>query len=369
MEVTARATNKLMCALDRNEAQRRAGDAEMLEILAKLDDRWPDDPRLPDLPSELAARQGISAHTAGERLRIARALAQLPLLRAAHKDGRISWDQLRWLTRFVTPDTEADWAPRAIRMPPWQLKLEADRQARVKREQAERDHAMRSLWMAWDEERRFLDIHATLAAEQGAAVEAALNEAAQHIDVEADVEDRRGARLADALVGLVTSSNGRAQRSTLVVHADAEVLAGVSDGARHLAETSSGTQLPADAVRRLACDAKVTWAVEREERPVGIISQSRKVTDHQMEMLVFRDRGCTFPGCGSTWFLHAHHIRHWADGGKTALDNLTTLCGSHHRRVHDGGWTIRGRPPDGLEFVSPTGKVMKRASPILARAG
>jgi hypothetical protein len=86
-----------------------------------------------------------------------------------------------------------------------------------------------------------------------------------------------------------------------------------------------------------------------------------------MEMLVFRDRGCTFPGCGSRWFLHAHHIRHWADGGKTALNNLTILCGTHHRRVHEGGWTIRGRPPDALEFVSRE-RMIGRGSQ-LARAG
>jgi hypothetical protein len=88
-----------------------------------------------------------------------------------------------------------------------------------------------------------------------------------------------------------------------------------------------------------------------------------------MDLLRLRDRGCTFPGCGSRWFLHAHHIHHWADGGKTTLDNLTLLCGAHHRRVHEGGWTIRGRPPDDLVFVSGKGYVLGRDGPALARAG
>ena len=223
--------------------------------------------------------------------------------------------------------------------------------------------------MDWDEDNRNLEMHATLPAEHVAKVEAALNAAAQQVTVEDDVDDRKGARLADALVGLVTASGSRAQPPTMVIHADAEVLAGGNDGERHLAETSTGIQLPHEAVRRIACDAKVLTALHRGGRPVGIASKGRTVTDHLMEMLLFRDRGCTYPGCGSTWFLHAHHIRHWADGGKTTLENLTLLCGTHHRRVHDGRWTIRGRPPDGLEFVSRSGRVASAVRPHLARAG
>jgi hypothetical protein len=38
--------------------------------------------------------------------------------------------------------------------------------------------------------------------------------------------------------------------------------------------------------------------------------------------------------------LHAHDIVPWADGGPTDLDNLVSLCGFHHRLVHEGGWSI-----------------------------
>jgi hypothetical protein len=30
----------------------------------------------------------------------------------------------------------------------------------------------------------------------------------------------------------------------------------------------------------------------------------------------------------------AHHIRHWADGGLTDLENGALLCGRHHTVVH-----------------------------------
>ncbi|WP_210385503.1 HNH endonuclease, partial [Corynebacterium sp. HMSC08D02] len=35
---------------------------------------------------------------------------------------------------------------------------------------------------------------------------------------------------------------------------------------------------------------------------------------------------CAVPGCGHTRFLQMHHIRDWAEGGTTDLENLVPLC-------------------------------------------
>ena len=227
---------------------------------------------------------------------------------------------------------------------------------------------MRSLWMAWDEQRRFFEMHLVLAREQGARVEKAILDAAEDIPRDQSADDPAAARLADAATEVMTSS-GRGARPTVVVHAEAAALDERDDGRRHLAETSSGVQLTADEVGRIGCEA--TWLVSawRDGRPVELRTIGRAPTEHQMELIRFRDRGCTFPGCGSRRYIHVHHITHWAQGGKTTLENLTLLCGSHHRRVHEGGWTIRGRPPEELEFVSRTGTVLRRAGPVLPRAG
>jgi len=41
----------------------------------------------------------------------------------------------------------------------------------------------------------------------------------------------------------------------------------------------------------------------------------------------------------------------WADGGPTDLDNLTLLCGFHHREHQKRGWAVRMR--DGLPVWIP----------------
>ena len=76
-----------------------------------------------------------------------------------------------------------------------------------------------------------------------------------------------------------------------------------------------------------------------------------------------RDRGCAFPGCTHTSFLHAHHIKHWLHGGETSLDNAALLCSVHHRLVHEGGWTISRGADGALLFHPPRGKPLAQNPP------
>jgi HNH endonuclease len=66
--------------------------------------------------------------------------------------------------------------------------------------------------------------------------------------------------------------------------------------------------------------------------------------------VAIRDEHCRFPGCDrpQSW-CDAHHIRHWADGGETKLQNLVLLCRPHHRSVHQG---FRAEMLDGAPVFS-----------------
>ncbi|MGW3854639.1 DUF222 domain-containing protein [Micromonospora arida] len=118
----------------------------------------------------------------------------------------------------------------------------------------------------------------------------------------------------------------------------------------------TGTRLTPGAVRRLACDAGVLPVVlDGNSQVLDVGRQRRLFTGPLRRALVLRDGGCAFPGCDRPprW-CDGHHIRHWADGGVTALGNAVLLCGYHHRFIHRGDWTVRlaadGRP----EFLPPS---------------
>jgi len=97
----------------------------------------------------------------------------------------------------------------------------------------------------------------------------------------------------------------------------------------------------AEAARRLSCDAGVLEVVEDEHgTPLSVGRKRRTIAGALKRALHKRDRICTYPGCTHRIFLEGHHIKHWADGGETNLNNLALLCSLHHRHVHEYGYTI-----------------------------
>ncbi|MET8366410.1 MULTISPECIES: DUF222 domain-containing protein [unclassified Micromonospora] len=117
----------------------------------------------------------------------------------------------------------------------------------------------------------------------------------------------------------------------------------------------TGLQLTPEAVRRLACDAAILPAVlGGVGQPLDVGRQRRLITGPLRRALVLRDRGCAFPGCDRPprW-CDGHHIRHWADGGDTSLDNAVLLCGHHHQHVHRGDWTVHLGGDGHPEFTPP----------------
>ncbi len=128
---------------------------------------------------------------------------------------------------------------------------------------------------------------------------------------------------------------------------DAEVLADPAADGR--SDLEDGPRVSAETSRRLACDCSV---VETSGR------KSRVVSAPLRRALRARDGGCVFPGCTNRR-CDGHHVKHWANGGETTLDNTCLLCDRHHTLVHEGGWRIqrdgerwRFFRPDGIEVVA-----------------
>jgi hypothetical protein len=166
----------------------------------------------------------------------------------------------------------------------------------------------------------------------------------------------------------VPISGTRAERYQVVLHVEAETLEASADGAEAEAgaadeahakvprsELEDGTRVSAETSRRLSCDVglvKVSHGVDGSMLDVG--RRTRTIPPALRRALEYRDRGCRFPGCGLR-FTDGHHVKHWADGGETKLENLVLLCRYHHRLVHEEGWAVdwwgEGRPV----FFDPRG--------------
>jgi hypothetical protein len=117
-----------------------------------------------------------------------------------------------------------------------------------------------------------------------------------------------------------------------------------------------------DRVKRLLCDANLTFIVQREQHePLWMSRTVRSATPAQWRALVARDRHCAFPGCTMKPIsCEAHHILEYdRDHGPTDIDNMALLCGQHHKAVHKVGWTAKMEPGQHLVVTKPDGHVLR----------
>ena len=101
--------NGLAAAVATLAAHIHAATYRLLVLIAELDRRgvWADQGAL-TCAHRLGWACGIDAHTAREKVRVARALEGPPLLSAAAARGEFSYSKLRALTRIATVENEAD---------------------------------------------------------------------------------------------------------------------------------------------------------------------------------------------------------------------------------------------------------------------
>ena len=334
----------------------------------------------------LAFRTGIDLGAAREKVRAARALSELPQISASMARGELSFAKVRALTRVATPENEGDLLELARCSTAAQLERTVRAWRRLSRwdeQELERmRHRSRCFSVFPDEDGMYV-VRGRLDPEVGAMLMRAVDAASDALfraGTSEDIEPKQ--RRADA-VGLLAEralavgfgggddapiSGNRAERYQVVLHVEATTLESESEPGR--SELEDGTRLSAETSRRLSCDASV---VRLGEGPDGSLldvgRKTRTIPPALRRALESRDRGCRFPGCGLR-FTDAHHVRQWADGGATKLDNLVLLCRFHHRLVHEEGYTVHaprsGRvnsPDQRLYFLDPRMRLLPDVPP------
>lgn len=358
-----------------------AGTATFLALLGEFDSRegfwhW----GIGSCAQWLSWHCGLSPTAARDHVRVARALQRLPRIASAFGAGELSYSKVRAITRVANDSTEElllTWAR-------YGTAAQLERIVRgYRRAEAAMDpqkvHNRRSLTYYFDDDGSMV-LHARLSPEDGstfvraldaAEAERAANAAVVHSDDSAesspapspddwDVSNPWEQRRADALAHLAEAflsgsirTDGTQERAMIVLHTDESTLAGPR------CELKPGGQVSPETARRLACDAGLIRVTDGGVTTIG--RRTRVVPTSMRRALHRRDHGCRFPAC-SARTVDAHHVRHWARGGHTSLDNLVLLCRRHHRLVHEGGFGLQMPEPGAPTFTRPDGRAIEPPS-------
>ena len=307
----------------------------------------------------------LSGGAAAERVEVAHQLNQLPRTEEALARGEIGYQHAVAMARTAEQvgaaqvrKAEATLLKAAETMDPGQFvgvakhfEHQVDAQAALA--EANRAHARRYLRIG-QPVAGLVRIEGLLDAEGGAIVRTGLEPYAQPTKGDTRTVEQR---LADGLVdrcrpGAGTSHpDGAGPRVLVIVKASLDTLAGI-DGAP-AGELEWGGTIPAETVRRLACDAAITRITGLGELEAEITHAGRSTPPATRRAVVARDHHCVFPGCDRPppW-CQVHHLVFWGDRGPTKLDNLGLVCRTHHRKVHEEGWKLR-RETDGRWVATP----------------
>ncbi len=326
--------------------QRNAIDARVVQIAAEMerDQLW-GMTGVRSLAALVAWKLGASSGTAHTIAAVARRLEEFPRCAAGLAEGRLSLDQVGVIAARASEGSDEHYAALAAVATVNQLRTavkleprpdpdprpEPQNQLRtaVKLEPRPdpdpRPEPQRSITKTSDEQCTRWRI--TLPHDEAAVFDAAL---ASHRDAlvgEWKHDRERGAENAppmpstiDGFMRLVETGwdseatrRSHGQHTTVVVHLDVKERA----AALHLGPLLS------DAERQyLTCDATCEVWFERAGQPIGAGRTTRVINRRLRRALEHRDRCCVVPGCGATRGLHAHHIRHWEDGGATELSKV-----------------------------------------------
>ena len=382
-----------------------ASSYQLLLLIREFDERagwmqW----SFPDGVSWLKWRCDLGTGTAREKLRIAHALKELPLISAAFAEGNLSYSKVRVMTRVATAENEAELIELARQMTVLHLTEHCKQRSNAQKSStatalaAQNSRAFR-VWH--DHAKGTVHFSIELPVEEGELFEKAVEKAATQLTVETGIstpgdnneEPAWSAIQADAVMDVmrqylsgvgvgvgassvpstrsdsVINTSSSADHHLVMIHVDENALTAnhscqsnptnQSNSSNPTNPDNATSQYPIETVRRLCCDGSITTIIENSKgEPLNVGRKMRVVTTAIRRALWARDKGCAFPGCSHTRFVDAHHIKHWADGGETSVENMVLLCTSHHKLVHEGGFRINRDQSGEIFFRRPDGKAV-----------
>ncbi|ETW26721.1 hypothetical protein MGAST_00500 [Mycobacterium gastri 'Wayne'] len=356
----------LFAELAQLAGQRNAIDGRLVEIAAEMDrDGLCGATGARSVAALLAWKLGASSGNAHTITTVARRLQEFPQCVAGMREGWLSLDQVGVVAARAGAGSDEHYAQLARVATVNQLRTAVKLEPRP--EPDPRPQPQPSITKTTDEQ--FSCWRIKLAHPDAAKFDAALASHREALITEWKHDHDNGAGASDQRPPLPTTVDAfirlvetgwdaeaarrpHGQHTTVVVHVDVKDRA----AALHLGPLLS------DAERRyLSCDATCEAWFERDGQLIGAGRATRVINRRLRRALEHRDRTCAVAGCGATRGLHAHHIRHWEDGGATELANLVLLCPYHHRSHHRGVITITG-PAEALTVTDSADRQLSAGS-------
>jgi hypothetical protein len=346
--------------------QRNAIDGRIVEIVAEMDrDELCGSTGARSVAALVAWKLGSSSGNAQTIATVAGRLEEFPRCAQGMREGRLSLDQVGVIAARAGQGSDEHYAELARSATVNQLHTAVKLEPRP--ELDPRPEPQASITKTSDEQ--FTGWRIKLPHLDAAKFDAAL---ASHRDAliaewKLDREDRERAsdaappfpgtveafmRLVEAGWDAEVTRRPHGHHTTVVVHVDVEQRA----AALHLGPLLTETER-----QYLTCDATCEVWFERDGQVIGAGRATRQINRRLRRALEHRHPTCAVPGCGATRGLHAHHIRHWEDGGPTELTNLVLVCPYHHRLHHRGVITITG-PAHDLIVTDSSGQQLSAGS-------
>ena len=365
-------------------AEVSARQAKMVELTAELARLERSLPGV-TLRQWMAMSVGLTAAEAARCARLAARLEALPGLSAAFAEGCVSEGIVDLCASVATPDNEDEVLNAARYASGAQLQTLVRAMKRVKRSERDAEPVPESVGTTVGDDGMWR-LRATLSAERGAEVEAALraerddlwdtyrnakdtaeHTAAAHAAAETDPAEHPAPRRptsADALVAMArrSLSEHTTAAGTLPARYQINILIDADDlfNPDGWGRIHGGGPIDIPTIEALLSESSIVVLLHDNGVPVLATSPEPLATTQQRHALLLRDSTCRFPGCGRTHHLRAHHLIHRADNGPTALWNLVWLCNEHHTRIHQPGWTTDLDPHTGqLRITTPDGTTIE----------
>ncbi len=286
---------------------------------------------------------GYAPPIAGERVRVALALEDLPDLTEALATGEQSYSAVRELTRVATPETELEWrdAARGMKLREIEALVAGHRRGDRPTDLPDPDLKPR-----------------TIQFKIRAATYARLRQVRQVL-----ADEHGGSLDDDALIEAMCAAvlEGKSEEDGSQGRAKYQVMTTICEQCKQGWQDGGGATVAVDdtAVARAECDAQ---RIGSDREPGDAVQDvAPKIRRHVWR----RDHGrCQVPGCRSARHLELHHIVPREHGGSHEAVNLVLLCNGHHDALHRGLLQITGQVPD-LRFQGPCVASREQGQPEL----